>query len=44
VGNPLALLFIVIGFVLIVIGFKGKGDNLIAGATGKPYGTSTLAA
>jgi len=42
--NPLALVFIFVGFVLIVVGFKGKGDNLIAGVTGKQYGKSTLAA
>jgi hypothetical protein len=42
--NPLALVFILIGGILIVVAFKGNGDNLIAGATGKTYGTSTLKA
>jgi hypothetical protein len=40
--NPLAVVLIFLGGLLIVIGFKGKGDNLIAGATGKAYGKSTL--
>lgn len=40
--NPLAILFVFLGLALVVIGFKGKGDNLIAGVTGKQYGQSTL--
>lgn len=41
-GNPGALLLLAAGVVLLVLGFKGNQDNLIAAFTGKPYGKSSL--
>lgn len=41
-GNPGALLILALGIVLVVLGFKGHSDNLIAAATGKPYRQSTI--
>lgn len=40
--NPIAVALLLIGALFIIVGFKGKQDNLIATATGKPYGSSTL--
>ena len=41
-GNPGALFLIVVGLLLVVVGFRGQTDNIIAAATGKPYKGSTL--
>lgn len=41
-GNPGALLLLALGVILLVLGFRGNQDNLIAGITGKPYGKSSL--
>lgn len=40
--NPVAVTLIGLGLLLIVVGFRNNQDNLIATATGKPYGKSTL--
>lgn len=40
--NVLAVIILALGIVFIVAGFKGHGDNIIAIATGKSYGKSTL--
>jgi hypothetical protein len=40
--NPIAVIALAIGVILVVIGFKGHQDNTIAALTGKPYGKSTL--
>jgi hypothetical protein len=42
VNNPEALVIVALGLFLMVIGFKGKTDNLIAAVKGAPYGKSTL--
>lgn len=41
--NPVAVVILLVAIVFIVIGFKGKQDNLIAAITGKQYGKSGLA-
>jgi len=40
--NPLALALLGIGLLLVIVGFRGHQDNLIAAITGKAYGKSTL--
>ncbi len=40
--NPWSALVLAIGLMLIVVGFKGSQDNLIAALTGKPYKESKL--
>ncbi len=40
--NPAALIVCAVAIVFIIVGFKGKTDNVIAAATGKPYGKSSL--
>lgn len=42
--NPWAVVILLIGLSLMVAGFKGSQDNLIAAITGKPYKNSTLGA
>jgi hypothetical protein len=41
-NNPEALIVVALGVFLMVLGFKGKTDNLIAAVKGKPYAGSTL--
>jgi hypothetical protein len=41
-NNPEALVIVALGLFLMVLGFKGKTDNLIAAIKGTPYGSSTL--
>jgi hypothetical protein len=41
-NNPEALVIIALGLFLLVLGFKGKTDNIIAAVKGTPYGKSTL--
>lgn len=40
--NPWAAFVIVIALAIIIVGVKGKEDNLIAAIIGKQYGSSTL--
>lgn len=40
--NPVAVFIAIVALVLLITGFRGKQDNLIAAITGKPYGSSTL--
>ena len=40
--NPVAVVLILIGAVFIIVGYKGKQDNLISAITNKHYGTGTL--
>lgn len=40
--NPVVILIGFVGLVLLIAGFRGKQDDWIAAATGKPYGSSTL--
>lgn len=42
--NPVAVVMLIIAVVFIIVGFKGKQDNLIAAITNKQYGSSTLPA
>lgn len=41
--NPWAVVILLVGLSLMVAGFKGSQDNLVAAITGKPYKNSTLA-
>jgi hypothetical protein len=40
--NPVAVLLLLVAVLFIIVGFKGKQDNLIATVKGSPYGNSTL--
>lgn len=40
--NPLAVMFILIGGVLLIVAFRNNQDNLISGLAGKPFGSSSL--
>lgn len=40
--NPIALLMLAVGLLMLIVAFKGKQDNLITAVTGKSYGSSTL--
>jgi hypothetical protein len=40
--NPVAILVLLLALALIVVGFKGHQDNVIAAVTGKPWKGSTL--
>lgn len=40
--NPVAILMIIIGGMLMVIAFKGRVNNLVAAGIGKEWGGSTL--
>lgn len=41
--NPFAIALAIIALTMLVVGFRGKQDNLIAAVTGKKYGNSSLA-
>ena len=41
-NNPEALVIVALGLFLMILGFKGKADNLIAATKGQQYGSSTL--
>jgi hypothetical protein len=41
-NNPEALVIVALGLFMMVLGFKGKTDNMIAAVKGKPYGQSSL--
>jgi hypothetical protein len=41
-NNPEALIVVALGLFMVILGFKGKTDNVIAAAKGTPYGSSTL--
>ena len=41
-NNPEALVIIALGIFMMVLGFKGKTDNIIAAVKGTAYGESTL--
>jgi hypothetical protein len=41
-NNPESLIIVALGVFLMVLGFKGKTDNLIAAVKGQPYGASSL--
>ena len=40
--NPLMLFLLCVGILKLVIGFRGKQDNVIAATTGKQWRGSTL--
>ena len=40
--NPYALIVLIAGILLIVMGWKGSQDNVVAAVLGHPYGNSTL--
>jgi hypothetical protein len=42
VGNPEALVIVALGLFMVILGFKGKTDNVIAAVKGSSYGSSTL--
>ena len=41
-NNPESLVIVALGLFMVVLGFKGKTDNVIAAVKGAPYGKSTL--
>jgi hypothetical protein len=41
-NNPEALVIVALGIFMVVLGFKGKTDNVIAAVKGQAYGGSTL--
>ena len=41
-NNPESLIIVALGLFLMVLGFKGKSDNLIAAVKGQAYGNSSL--
>jgi len=41
--TPIAVILILVAVLLIVVGFRGKQDNLITGLVGRPYGKTNLA-
>ncbi len=41
-ANPAAVIVCAVAVLFIVIGFRGKSDNLLAALMGRPYGGSTL--
>ena len=42
INNPESLVVVALGLFMVVLGFKGKTDNVIAAVKGQPYGSSTL--
>lgn len=40
--NPIAIVLIIIALTLIIVGFKGKQDNLISAILNRKFGNSTL--
>lgn len=40
--NPLGFALLIVGLVLLVVGFKGKQDNLISAITGHAYGHPSI--
>lgn len=40
--NPIAVVLLLVALVLIIVGFRGKQDNLITAISGKKYGKATL--
>lgn len=40
--SPLAMLLILVGVLLAVVGFKDKQETLLSAVTGKTVGKSTL--
>jgi hypothetical protein len=42
INNPESLVVVALGLFMVVLGFKGKTDNVIAAVKGQPYGNSTL--
>jgi hypothetical protein len=40
--NPTALVFMLVGILMIVSGFRGHTDNIISAVTGEHYGKADL--